>query len=61
MPETWDPTIYRERAAAWRNKATSLPEDSGERGLCVTIAQNYEKLAELIEERRGSPRMMPGA
>ena len=30
-----------------------MTEDSGERGLCVAIAENYEKLAELIEERRG--------
>ena len=53
MPETWDPTIYRERAAAWRNKAASLPDDHGERSLCVLIAENYEKLAALIEERKG--------
>jgi hypothetical protein len=58
MPETWDPTIYRERAAAWRDKASSLPEDSRERGHCVAIAENYEKLAKLIEERKGSPRSM---
>jgi hypothetical protein len=56
MPETWDPTIYRERAAAWRNKAASLPEDSGERTLCVAIAADYEKLATLIEERKGLQR-----
>jgi hypothetical protein len=56
MPELWDPTIYRDRAAAWRNKAASLPENSKEQGLCVAIAQDYEKLAELIEERSGGLR-----
>ena len=45
MPEAWDPTIYRERAAAWRNKAAGLPENSEERSLCVMIAEDYEKLA----------------
>ena len=53
MPEAWDPTIYRERAAAWRNKAASLPEDSEERSLCVMIAEDYEKLAAVIEQRSG--------
>jgi hypothetical protein len=53
MPELWDPTIYRERAAAWRNKAAGLPENSEEQGLCLAIAQDYEKLAELIAERSG--------
>jgi hypothetical protein len=52
MPYAWDPTIYRERAAAWRNKAASLPDDHGERPLCVLIAESYEKLAALIEERK---------
>ena len=53
MPEAWDPTIYRERAAAWRNKATGLPENSEERSLCVMIAEDYEKLATVIEQRSG--------
>ena len=53
MPEAWDPTIDRERAAAWRNKAASLAEDSGERSLCVMIAESYEKLAAFIEQRSG--------
>ena len=54
MPEAWDPTIYRERAAAWRNKATGLPENSEERSLCVMIAEDYEKVsATVIEQRSG--------
>ena len=56
MPETWDPAIYHERAAAWRDKAASLSENSEERGICVMIAENYEKLAVLIEERKGPRR-----
>jgi hypothetical protein len=56
MPDVWNPTIYRERAAAWRNKAASLAEDSEARSLCVMIAENYEKLAAVIEERRGYQR-----
>ena len=53
MPETWDPTIYRERAAAWRNKAAALSEDHDEQAVCVVIAEGYETLAALIEERKG--------
>jgi hypothetical protein len=51
MPDTWNIAIYRARAAAWRDKATSLPEDSRERSVCQTIAEGYDDLADLIEER----------
>ena len=50
MPEAWNAAIYRERAAAWRDKATTLPEGSGEREVCQKIAQGYDNLANLIEQ-----------
>jgi hypothetical protein len=51
MPDACNAAIYRARAAAWRDKATILPEDSRERSICQSIAQGYDNLAELIEER----------
>jgi hypothetical protein len=51
MPDTWNAATYRDRAAAWRDKATSLPDDSHERSICQTIASGYDELAGLIEER----------
>jgi len=53
MPENWDPAHYRERAKAWRDKATTLPEDHPERLVCVELAEGYDKLATLLEQRRG--------
>ena len=50
MPDAWNTAIYRARAAAWRDKATTLPDDSHERSICQTIAASYDKLADLIEE-----------
>ena len=51
MPGSWDPERYRERAKEWLDKAASLPEGR-ERDACVTLAEGYEKLAELLEARR---------
>ena len=51
MPDHWDPTYYRERAKAWREKAATLPEDHLERAVCVEIAEGYERLAILLEQR----------
>jgi hypothetical protein len=55
MPDAWNAAIYRERAAAWRDKATTLPEDSRERDLCRHIAQGYDDLADLIEQHTNRP------
>jgi hypothetical protein len=38
MSEQWDPTYYRERAKAWRERAATLPEEHEERAVCVEIA-----------------------
>lgn len=51
MPENWNPGYYRERAKAWREKAAILPEDHAERAVCVEIADGYDKLATLLEQR----------
>ena len=51
MPDSWDSERYRERAKEWRDRAASLPEGR-ERDACVTIAEGYEKLVEIIEARR---------
>ena len=51
MPDSWDSERYRERAKEWRDRAASLPEGR-ERDACVTIAEGYEKLVEIIEAQR---------
>ena len=53
MPETWEVILerYRERAKEWRERAASLPAGS-RRDDCVSIAEGYEKLVELIEAQR---------
>ena len=50
-----DPAYYRERAKAWRDKATTLPEDHLERAVCIELAEGYERLAALLEQRRWQP------
>ena len=52
MPESWDPSIYRERAEAWRQRAALLPEDNPQAKICLEIAEGYERLAHLIEADR---------
>jgi hypothetical protein len=39
------------RAAAWRQRALLLPEDSGARDICISIATDYESLAKTLEEQ----------
>lgn len=51
MPESWDPFLYRERAKVWREKAAMLADDHRERAVCVELAEGYERLATLLEER----------
>ena len=48
MPDSWNPEQYKECAKKWRDKAASLPEGR-ERDTCVTLAEGYEELAEIIE------------
>ena len=55
MPDSWDPERYRKRAKEWRDKAASLPEGRA-RDSCVTIAEGYEGLAEIIEAQRRESR-----
>jgi hypothetical protein len=55
LPEHWDPAYYRDRAKAWRDKAATLPEDHLERAVCVELAEGYERLATLLEQRRWRP------
>jgi hypothetical protein len=55
VPENCDPTYYRERAKAWREKAAALPEDHLERTVSVELAEGYERLAALLEQRRWHP------
>jgi hypothetical protein len=51
VPETWDPACYRERAKTWREKAMTLPEDHPERAVCIELADGYDRLATLLEQR----------
>ena len=53
MPESWDAGEYRNRAAAWLQKAETLPAGR-EREACLTLADGYTKLAELLEAKQGA-------
>ena len=55
LPEHWDPAYCRDRAKAWRDKAATLPVDHPERVVCVELAEGYERLATLLEQRRWHP------
>jgi hypothetical protein len=52
MPESWDAGEYRNRATAWLQKAETLPAGR-ERDACLTLADGYTKLAELLEAQQG--------
>jgi hypothetical protein len=51
MPDKWDPDIYRSRAEAWQQRAAQLPDGDDARSTCLSLADDYEKLAALIEHR----------
>src|ERR1700748_1301457 len=51
MPDDWDATIYRQRAEAWAQRAALLPEGDPQVAIYLDIAEGYEKLARLIEDR----------
>jgi hypothetical protein len=53
MPEVWDADHYHQRATAWRQKAASLQEEHAEWQTCLEIAESYEKLARLLQDRQG--------
>ncbi len=48
MPDGWDPAIYRERSARWREEAERR-RPGAERDACLVIAHGYANLANLIE------------
>ena len=50
-----EPTSYRGRGKAWRDKAAALPDDNPERAVCVELAEGYERVATLLEQRRWHP------
>ena len=51
MPDNWNAETYRERAWQWQAKAERLPRGE-ERDTCLTLAEGYNRLAELIEGSR---------
>jgi len=53
LPENWEITLgrYKERAKEWRDKAASHPAGD-QREQCISIAEGYERLIELIEAQR---------
>jgi hypothetical protein len=55
VPENWDPIYYRERVKAWRDKAASLPEGHPEWAVCDELADGYDRLAALLEQRGWRP------
>ena len=48
MPDNWNAETYRGRARQWQAKAERLPRGE-ERDTCLTLAEGYTRLAELIE------------
>lgn len=53
MPENSDPAVYWDRAKRWRERAAAMPEDDSERAVCLELAEGYERLAGLLENRSG--------
>jgi hypothetical protein len=51
MPDQWDADVYRSRAEAWRQRAAQLSDDGDAQATCLSLADDYEKLAALIEHR----------
>ncbi len=51
MSDVWDSAIYRQRTAAWRERALQLAEGDAARNACVSIAADYDRLALTLEER----------
>ena len=60
MPENWDPAYYRDRAKAWRDKAAALPEDHRERAVSIELADGYDRLPTLLEQRQCLQRRSSG-
>jgi hypothetical protein len=60
VPENWDPAYYHDRAKTWRDKAAALPEDHRERAVCIELADGYDRLATLLEQRQGVQRRSSG-
>jgi hypothetical protein len=48
MPGSWNPQEYRERAQRWLAEADTMPPGEN-RKACMTIAEGYSHLADLIE------------
>jgi hypothetical protein len=55
VPDSWNAEIYRQRAAAWRQKAVLLPEGHEEATLCLEIAGGYARLARALEAKSSTP------
>ncbi len=51
MPGTWNPQVYRERAEHWRVEAARMAPGPAQDG-CLTLAEGYTNLADLIERDR---------
>jgi hypothetical protein len=51
VPDSWNAEVYRQRAAAWRQKAVLVPEGHEEAMLCLEIAGGYAKLARALEAK----------
>ena len=51
MPDQWDADVYRQRAEAWRQRAAQLSDADDARATCLSLADDYEKVTNLIEQR----------
>jgi hypothetical protein len=59
MPDEWNANTYRERAEAWRQRAAQLSGDDDQQLTCLSLAADYERLANLIEQRAEMERRIP--
>jgi hypothetical protein len=51
LPDQWDANVYRQRAEAWRRRAAQLQDGDNQKSTCLALAEDYKKLANLIEQR----------
>ena len=51
MPDSWDPAVYRDRAKRWRERAACLSTDDPAWATCLELAEGYERLTALLEQR----------
>jgi hypothetical protein len=60
VPESWNPEIYRQREQRWREKVEAIPPGK-ERDACVSLADGYAHLAQLLADDASDQAQLPPA